>query len=213
MDMTLDDFLNKDNVEVKHIRKNVRKAGSNTSYCYSVGVIVTIKQGFENKDLEIAFFQEKDESKTDLIIAPAIRLGNKNIGLLNVLEIEPDIAKIVKNEIVSFLTAFEFNFLGYGEKLDDFKAKKHKNNQDLFSVSPLKNIGYNDSLEIEKNIFRHFLKSNKALSFENENDIDFIKDPKIFDILCHLKMKEIENLLSGHSSEDWADIILLNKTI
>jgi hypothetical protein len=211
--MTLDDFLNKDNVSVKHIRKNVKEVGNDTSYFYSVAIIVTIKQGFENKDLEIAFLQEKDESKTDLIIAPAVRLGDKDIGILSVFKIEPDIAKIVKNEIVSFLTAFEFNFLGYGEKLDDFKAKKHKNNQELFSISPLKDIGYNDSLEIEKNIFRNFLKSNKALNFENENDIDFIKDPKIFDILCHLKMKEIENLLSGHLSEDWADIILLNKII
>lgn len=211
--MTLNDFLNKDNVKVKHIRKNVRKAGDKTSYYYSIAVIITIKQGFENKDLEIAFFQEKEESKTNLIIAPAIRLGNKNIGLLSVFKLEPNIAKIVKNEIVSFLTAFEFDFLGYGEKLDDFKSKKHKNNQGLFSISPLKDIGYNDSLEIEKNIFRHFLKHNKALSFENENDIDFIKDPKIFDILCRLKMEEIENLLSGHLSEDWADIILLNEII
>jgi hypothetical protein len=211
--MTLNDFLNKDNVELKYVRKNVRKAGCSTSYCYSVGGIVTIKHGFENKDLEIAFFQEKEESKTNLIISPAVRLDSKNICLLDAFDTEPDVTKIIKNEIVSFLTAFEFEFLGYGETLDDFKTKKHKDNQDIFSIRPSKDIGYSDSLEIERNIFRHFLKFNRALNFENENDIDFIKDPKIFDILCHLKMKEIENLLSGHLSEDWADIILLNKII
>ena len=201
MNEKLNDFLNKDNVLLESIKLKESKAFFMDNYATSLLEFITVlsiyvETDIEEQDLFVRCFISSSIKKT-VALTTLYYIDGKG-ERVSVNSSPPKTKSLIKarNSIIEFLEAFNVK-------------KQDLTIHDLAIITSedreLKNDLVNESM-----IMKHILHYNENLIVENPEDLDFLNNELVLEKVCKMEEKELVNLLSGHSSKEWSDIIELN---
>lgn len=214
MNEKLNDFLNKDNVLVESIKLKESKAFFMANYDPSLLEFIT----------ELSIYVETDIEEQNLFVSCIISSSIQKTVALTTLYYIDDIGKKVsvngsppktkslmkaRDSIVEFLEAFNVKKVSKKQTTKELKIKQDLTIYDL-AIMTVKDRELKNDLVNESMIMKHILHYNENLIIENSEDLDFLNNELVLEKVCKMEEKELVNLLSGHSSKEWSDIIELN---
>jgi hypothetical protein len=210
----LNDFLNKDNVLVESIKLKESEAFFMANYYPRLLEFITV----------LSIYVETDIEEQDLFVRCVISSSIQKIVVLTTLyyidgkgervsvnSSPPKTKSLIKvrDSIIEFLEAFNIEKVLKDQTIKELKIKQDLTIHDLAIMTSedreLKNDLVNESI-----IMKHILHYNENLIVENPEDLDFLNNELVLEKVCKMEEKELVNLLSGHSSKEWSDIIELN---
>lgn len=214
MNERLNDFLNKDSVLVESIRLKESEAFYMSNYYPRLLEFITV----------LSIYVETDIEEQDLFVRCVISSSiQKTVALTTLYYIDgkgervsvnsspPKTKSLIKarDSIVEFLKAFNIEKVLKDRTTKELETKQDLTIYDLGIITSedreLKNDLVNESM-----IMKHILHYNENLIIENPEDLDFLNNELVLEKVCKMEEKELVNLLSGHSSKEWSDIIELN---